>query len=241
MEIKCPLPKFDPHTYPACFMDPTSAQFGYHYAFPVALPVSSDGRPVHLEHRCAQPQHGYYNLTPSASPVPGHGFVNPVSPDSRLFHLYDSNSAGLLGASSLAVGAQVVHLGFQDTAPIEWDIYPLLLSLELDGADLGSPTSAHLTIPHHNPTTSNQEAENLNSAFDPPSSSPLSTRVDQAEEAIPLNVDTVSPTELWPYLDIRDDGVCVCLWEKSSGEACGFRSSIDLVKRHLRRKHFKSK
>ena len=236
MEIKCPLPKFDAHLYPACFMHPTGAQFGYYNPFPVPI----DGQPTHFEYQRVHPQHSCCNLIPSTSPVPEHGFINPVPPDSRYFHPYDSQNVGLLGASLLAVGTQVVHLEFQDTAPIDWDTYPLLLNLTLADADVSSLASTHLTNPHHNLTTPSQEAQNSHSAFDPPFSSTPPTRVAEPEEAKP-EVDTISQTELWPYLDVHDDGVCVCLWEKTSGEICGFRSSTDLVKRHLRRKHFKSK
>ena len=240
MEIKCLLPKFDAHLYPACFMHLTSAQFGYYNAFPVAPQVPSDGQPTHLEYQRVHPQHGYYNLIPSTSPVPEHGFINPVPPDSRYFHPYDCQNVGSLDASLLAVGTQMVHLEFQDTAPIDWDIYPLLLNLTLADADVSSLTFAHLTNPRHYPTIPSQEAQNLHSAPDPPLSSTLPTRVGEPEEA-KAQVNTISQTELWPYLDVHDDGVCVCLWEKTSGDVCGFRSSTDLVKRHLRQKHFKSK
>lgn len=226
-------------------MDPTSARFGYCDPFSVAPTFPRDDQPGHPEDQWMYLEHGNYNLIPSAFPVPGHGFVDPVPPNPRLFHPYDLQNTGLPGASPFALEAQVAQVGFQDPAPIDWDvydldIYPLLLNLTLVDADVDGLTPAHFTDPSSYSIIPSQEAQDLHSALHSPFPPMLPTSGGEPTDMIPRHVDPIRPTETEPYLDIHEDGVCVCIWKKS-GNVCGFKSSTDLVKRHLRRRHFKLK
>lgn len=58
---------------------------------------------------------------------------------------------------------------------------------------------------------------------------------------IPCAVDPISPTEILAYITLLGGEGCTCTWGRSSGGTCWFRSSVNGVKRHVRRVHFGAK
>lgn len=236
-------------------MDVTDAQFGHYGAFFEASLIPGADQPV-----LSEGQWTYHNsLIPSALPAPDHGFTNPVPPGPRFFHPYDPQHHMLSDGFPSVAESNVGHLEFRDLVAIDWDVYLMSLDLTADASDITQP-SAHLANQSHDFTTQNQESQQSRSVFGLPFSfltgygslpavspvpqndtardSTISTRTDNSENTVPPDTDYTSKTQLWPYMDVRNNGISVCLWTDDRGKVCGYESSTDLVKRHLRGVHF---
>ena len=241
-------------------MDFTTAQFDYHPAYVPTIPGFDKLDCPKDQWTC--PAYNYDDRAPSALFVADHGFSNSPPYDFHDFHSYGIQYPGLSGEAPLVVEPQAVHSGFQDQTSIDLDAYPLLFDLTLTDADFndllrlfGHPT----TVPHHH-VAPDQESQQLPPVSVPSSSFPIGCGsledvspvlqdnsnqyhtfpicVGGPEDTTPRNVDYACPRQIWSYLDVRDDGRCVCTWKKGPGEVCGFKSSIDLVKRDVRRVHY---
>lgn len=236
--FKSPLLKFVVRLFiQLILMDLTSGHLHLYDLFPVATPIPGGDQQTHPEDDWDHLRYDYDHLMP----VHGRGLIRPTPPIPQLFRTYNPDPV-FFNSIPPVVGAHVEHLGSQDT--VDWyicdlDTYILLLDLTLSDVDVSDPASADPTNASYYLMSPNREGQESHLALQPFSMPPPC--VGEYENAISCDVDYTSPAEIWSHLDVDDDGACVCLWRDVLGEVCGFRSSANHVKRHLRRVHFELK
>jgi hypothetical protein len=149
-------------------------------------------------------------------------------------------------------------LGFSGGAPLEGQIqggdsqyhapfamdpddYAVLLDLMFPTADFSHPQ--RLSTPHRQPIPNQLPSACVNPQRPPPpgyniSQVPAPARQSGVSCEVPV-VGQPPGVLIWKYIETRDDGSCGCLWVLTSGDPCPFRSSLEQVKKHLKRTHYK--
>lgn len=244
-------------------MDFADAQFSCYNAFEDVSPIPGVDQSARLEDQPVCPQDhwmdfrcNYDNLTPSAAHIPESGFVDFFQPYSIPSYSYDlQNPVPSCEFSSMVIESQMIYSGFPDPTSIDWDFHPLLQNPT-------QPSALPANLFHYQTTPSQVQQLPLSTgdllfspfvgcaSMDGVSPVPrddenrhrtISTRVDdRGKDTTPHGADFAQGARIiWSYMDVHDNGVCVCLWGDTPGGLCGFKSRTNLVKRHIRRVHFK--
>lgn len=233
--------KLVPFRIPLILMDVTE-QFGCYDAFFEASRLPGVDQPVPPGGQWTH--HG--SLIPSGFLAPEYGFTNSVPPDPRFFHSYNPQSPILSDSFPSVIETSIGHPEPQDPVSIDWDVHSVLLDLTLTDADI-----VHLVnLPQQLRSGLDAPSSLLTGCGPPQAISPapqndtaqhstFPTCVGESEGTIPRNTGYTSPTQHRSYMDIRGDGVFICLW-RGTGEVYDFESGINVVKRHLRRMDLRS-
>jgi len=122
--------------------------------------------------------------------------------------------------------------------------YAILLDLMLPAVDFSHPQWLESTPPgppltSYRPPMASQQYPYVNQRPSSPGYEPSRGPTPARQGGTPIEMTVVRgpPTSIWNYIKIRDDRTCVCLWE-GHGKICGFKSSLDQVKKHLKRMHY---
>jgi len=126
--------------------------------------------------------------------------------------------------------------------------YSVLLDLMFPAIDFSNPQLLEPTPPKplltpHHPSIASQQYPPTNQQPSPPCYEPSRGPTPPRQRSTPLEVPVVgrppgTSDDIWNYIKILEDRSYMCLWKKPSGGVCRFSSSLDQLKKHMKRKHY---